>query len=211
MKLGQVLKCTVKAVGISDLCCCWKWWDAVIFARFSRQPQINKAAAFPEVEWSLPRQEMLCVCGLVWFSSRYLFFTYIVGNCWEHRSIDQDVFRECPIHLRSWGEAFFALFPPASSTFLNFKCIPTTFGTTLMPVSFKVGFNSTLTRLISEHLERNGNGEDSFQTVIQKGLTLFDSAVSGLLCDVLHRDTFKLKIKPVYTYLSSSPPQSIWG
>lgn len=72
-----------------------------------------------------------------------------------------------------------------------------------MSVLFKVGFNSTFTRLISEHLERNGNREDSFQTVVQKGLALFGSAVSGLSCDVLHRATSKLKIKPVSAYLSS--------
>lgn len=61
-------------------------------------------------------------------------------------------------------------------------------GLILMPVLFKVGFNSLFIRLIPEYLERS-------DSVIQKGLALFCSAVSGLLCDVLHRHNFKLKIK----------------
>lgn len=77
-----------------------------------------------------------------------------------------------------WVVGFVVVF--SSRTFLNFKCISTTFNTPLMSVSFKVGFNSTFIRLISEHLERNGNRQDTFQTVIQKALALFSSAVSGL-------------------------------
>lgn len=73
----------------------------------------------------------------------------------------------------------------------------------LMSISFKAGFNSAFIKLLPEHLERNGNEQDTFQTAIWKDVGLFSSAVSGLLCDVLHRHTFKLKIKTesLRTYL----------
>lgn len=49
-----------------------------------------------------------------------------------------------------------------------------------MSASFKVRFYSPFMRLISVYLERNGNGQDTFQSVIQKGLGLFSSAECGL-------------------------------
>lgn len=42
----------------------------------------------------------------------------------------------------------------------------------LMSVSFKARFCSSFMRLTSVYLEMNGNGQDTFQSVIQKGLGL---------------------------------------
>ena len=172
---------------ISDLGCCWRWLDAVIFVHFSRQPQINKAAAVLEVEWSLLRQEMLSVCVACFvlnigtcfllslltnlYESIYLLIKTSLGNApyiWDHGG------KLCGCLFL----VFFLFFFSPPELFLVSYVYEQLW--ILMSVSFKVSFNSSFIRLVSEYLERNGNGQDTFQNAIEKGLALLSSAVSGL-------------------------------